>query len=340
MSKYSEALALMQEEWAMSQGQYDQQFGGEQIEEGVYECRLQSAALRLSKANSNLMIGREHLITKGTMQGRVIYDQLMMTSARNMVYVRHWIEMMGYQAPTDPEEVEATVEAIVAERADVKVRVTKDGDYTNAEVVELLGVNSSPESDGEVTAEVTAEATAEATAEVEYTLQDLLEFCGEVGIDLTNVDLEDVEAVMNEIKAYAIPESSLKEGRADMLRAVGLGEAIAEDETTATAETEVVDPVIEKLVQFCIGQNIEYDPTDTKEIFIERIDAFTYPVAKLTPDEIALLKEVGLEKDIIEPPPVKKAPIAKKAPPIAKKAPAATATKKLPLGKKLPPKRK
>lgn len=341
MSKYSQALASMQEEWQLSQGQYDQQFGGAQIDEGVYECRLQGAKMRLSKANSNLMISREHLITKGELQGRVIYDQLMMTSARNMVYVRHWIEMMGYQAPTDPEEIEAVVEAIEGEAADVKVRVTKDGEYTNAEVIELLGVNSSPEAGTDTAAETTAETTAEASAEVEYTLQDLIEFCGEVGIDLTQVDLEDVEAVMGEIKQYAIPAGSMKAGRADMLRAVGLEEAIADDGTTEAAAEPEVDPLVDKLVQFCIGQNIEYEASDSKEILVERIDAFTYPQEKLTEDEIALLKEIGLEGDIVKPEPAKKA-LPKKAPVAAAAAKKAlpAAKKALPKGKKLPPKKK
>lgn len=356
MSKFTEALAAMSEEWAMSQGQYDQQFGGAQIDEGVYEARLQSAKIKLSKASGNLMIAREHLITKGDFAGRVIYDQLMMTSSRNLVYVRHWIEMMGYECPTDPTEIEMTVEAIANECPDVKIRVTKDGEYTNAEVIELLGTNSAPAAKAEPKATAKKEpepVTEESSTEVEYTLQDLIEFCGEVGIDLTKCDLEDVEAVMNEIRQYAIPTSSMQPGRKEMLLAVGLEDVIANDGEAAPAEEAAVeeaaveeDPTKDRLVQFCIGQGIDYDPSDSVEILVERIDAFTYPEEKLTDEEKALLVEVGLENDIVKPAP---APVAKKSLPAAKTAlPAKKAplvpNKKgaapVPTGRKLPPKKK
>ena len=367
MSKFQEALSQMSEEWNMSQGQYDQQFGGAQIDEGVYEARLQSAKMRLSKASGNLMIAREHLITKGELSGRVIYDQLMMTNSRNLVYVRHWIEMMGYECPSDPTEIEATVEAIANEAPDVKVRVSKDGEYTNAEVIELLGVNASTPATEESSADASAKEN-EAGAEPEYTLQDLIEFCGEVGIDLTKCDLEDPEAVMGEIKGYAIPTSSMQPGRKEMLLAVGLEDVIADDGSSAeeapveeTEETE--DTRKDALVQFCVGQGIDYDPNDSVEILVERIDAFTYPEEKLTAEEKALLIDVGLEKDIVKP-----APAAKKALPAAKKAATPVATKaaapikapakkaalppvksaaksvatpsQAPAGKKLPPKKK
>lgn len=333
MDKHKEALAQMAEEWNLSQGQYEQQFGGEQVEPGVYEARLQSSKIRVSKTSNKLMIAREFLITKGEMAGRVVYDNLMMTTARNMVYVRKWIEMMGYECPQDVTEISATVDAINADAADVKINVTSDQDYINAEVTALLGVSSGDSS------------SEKDTEEEQYTLSDLIEFCGAVGVDLTSVDLEDSSAVINELRTYAIPASTIPDGKRAMLTAIGLEDIIAEedqDETESKGSTEqeqTVDPNLDKLVQFCIGQGIDYEADDEVEHLIERIDQFSYPKEKLTEDEINLLKEVGLSSDIIETPPTekKKLPLAAKKTTIVKDS---SVKKPITTGKKLPPRKK
>jgi hypothetical protein len=323
--KYQETLAAMQEEWSMSQGQYNQQFGGQKIPEAVYEARLQNAKMSLSKSSGNLMISREHLITKGEHKGKVVYDYMTLGSAKNLVYIRRWFEMMNYQCPENPEEIEATVLAIASEAPDVKIRVTHDaGGYTNADVTELIGTNAS--SSGE---ESQGQSEQTQQSAKEYTVDDLKIFCTEKGMDISACG-DDGDAIMREIRLYTIEKNQLTDDQYTMLIELGLDSIVtlgaAEVSPVAPPVQPTEDPKITKLkefmVKFCIGQDIPYENDDNYEQLKERIDAFAYPIEKLTAEEVQLLKDIGLEEDIQKTVAPTPDPSVKKAVGVSKAAPA------------------
>lgn len=317
MSSYEEALKHMQEEWAMSQGQYEQQFGGEAVPPGLYIAKLQSAKIKVSKSSGKLMVSREHLLTEGEHTGKVIYDQLMLSTAKNLVYVRQWIDMMGYECPEDVTTLEPTVQAISDEHAFVKITIVDDGDFRNVTVTEVLGVGDETQEtpQTQTTRKPATTTQKQESGPKEYVLEDLINFCNAVGIELKGIDADDAEAVMNAIQEYVIPAESLTPEFKEMLIAIGLEGII--DTSVSNAEADQIE-LKNELVQFCIGQAIKFDNDDTVEQLTERIDAFEYPEDKLTDDEKALLVKIGLEGDIkkVETPPPPKRPVSiKKASP-------------------------
>lgn len=247
-SKYKERLAAMEESWNQSQGAYDQMFGGVDIPEGVYEARLQSARITESKSSGKLMIRREHLITEGEYKGMVAWDNMMLETPNGLVYVRRWIEMMGYECPSanEFENLEDIIEAIVNESPDVKVRLTRDGDFTNIAIVELLGTNEEEESEEgeeEYEEEETEEEDSDEEADEEEADEEeeedgeeeeedeeaeadedelnsrLKQFCSAQDIEFEDEDDNDV--LTERIDGFDYPEDTLTDEEKDLLIEIG-----------------------------------------------------------------------------------------------------------------------
>ncbi len=338
-SKYKERLAAMSGSWEQSQGAYDQMFGGVDIPEGVYQARLQGAKILESKSSQKLMIRREHLITEGEYKGMVAWDNMMLETPNGLVYVRRWIEMMGYQCPQagNFEEIEDVIEAILNESPDVKVRLTRDGDFTNIAVAELLGVSTEGEAEDAVEPEAEAPSSEDSDdVHLDKTCIEYKSFCESEGVDLADVNTAMAEAIFNEICEYTFEFDKLEESSIDFLQQIGLEEKIE----GMPEEAEEDDELKNSLVEFCVSQDIEHNDDDDAEMLKERLNGFDYPEDTLTKKEIDLLKEIGQEKNITKAAPKKapaKAASNKKAP--TKKGGASKAPAKKTAGKKAPAKK-
>lgn len=153
MSKYEEKLKQMQESWNQSEETAEEMFSD--IPEGVYVGVLQSAAVDES-SNGNLMIKREHLITQGNFEGRVVYDNLMLKNETTIAFVRRWLNTMGFECPEDIAEIPEILEELVIYDDLLQFKVSRSDDFTNVNVLEVI-------EQGEPISEDTAENDTEET---------------------------------------------------------------------------------------------------------------------------------------------------------------------------------
>lgn len=331
-SKFKERLGAMKGAWESSQGAYDQMFGGMKIPEGLYEARLQSAKLTESKKSGKLMIRREHLITAGKFKGMIAWDHMMLETPNGLVWVRRWIEMMGYQCPgTDDfeEQLEATIDAIVDEAPDVKIQIIHDGEFVNVSVNELLPPNPSKESKDGTTPGSASPATDSFQG---VTVESLSNFAVAQGIKIKGKEnAAELVAILSE---YEWDITKLNEVDADMLMAIGLSVTGVEAEPAVVEDARLKDA----LIAFCTAQDIPVEADDDIEMLKERMNGFEYPENTITEEEKALLTEIGQEANIVKSAPV--APPPKKAEPPKKAAPSKSAAPVQAPARKAPPKKK
>ena len=319
-SKYKERLSAMKGAWESSQGAYDQIFGGMKVPAGLYQARLQSAKLTESKTSGKLMIRREHLITEGQYKGMIAWDNMMLETPNGLVYVRRWIELMGYECPSVndfEEQLEATIEAIVDEAPDVKIQVIHDGDFVNVSVAELLGSNTAP----------AAKTSTETDSFQGVAQSTLLSFATAYGVEMTGK--ENAASLVSILSQYEWKKESLKPEEVDMLTAVGV-------EVIGVEAPEEDTELKNRLTSFCTAQDIKYEEDDDVDMLKERMNGFTYPEDTLTDDEKELLREIGQEGNIVKSSPPPPPPAQKKAAPPkkAEPTPAAPSTRKAPPKKK------
>jgi len=317
MGEYNEALEKMQGAYEASEKEYATTFGGEVVDEGVYTAQLQSATMKTS-SQGNLMIRRSHLILEGDWEGSVVRDNVMISEDR-LVYVRRWIEMIGFQCPVQLSELEGMVEDIVkaAPTVEIAVKHNISGDitYCNVYVNKLL--------DGEG-AEVPAQQDV---TEEAFDIGSYISLANTYSVEGVKEDSSEDE-VLTAFNEYGWSKDDLDPEEADLLLALGVEVEGAEAPEEAPAEeAPEVDPIVEKAQEFCIAQDIKYDQDDDLDILKERVSEYDYKEEELTKDEVSLLNDLGL-KDRIKKPAPKKKPAGKKTP--AKKS----------AGKKAPAKKK
>jgi len=121
-----------------SEQQYKEMFGASDIPEGVYVAKLQDCELTESNSGK-LRIKREHVIMEGEHKGVPVRDGLNLENEYGPVFCRRWLNMIGADVPENPEELE-TLLAEIKEAAPVcKIRVRHSGDYTNVDVISVVG---------------------------------------------------------------------------------------------------------------------------------------------------------------------------------------------------------
>lgn len=147
-SKWGARLSKMKSGWASSEQQYKEMFGASDLPEDTYVAKLQDCELSESNAG-NLRVKREHVIVEGDHKGVVVRDGLNLENEYGPVFCRRWLAMLGVDVPENPEELE-TLLAEVKEAAPVcKIRVRHSGDFTNVDVISVLGEDGEELSGGE-----------------------------------------------------------------------------------------------------------------------------------------------------------------------------------------------
>lgn len=137
-SKWGARLSKMKSGWSSSEQQYKEMFGAADIPEDVYVAKLQDCELTESNSGK-LRIKREHVIMEGEHKGVPVRDGLNLENEYGPVFCRRWLHMIGADVPENPEELE-TLLAEIKEAAPVcKIRVRHSGDYTNVDVISVVG---------------------------------------------------------------------------------------------------------------------------------------------------------------------------------------------------------
>lgn len=137
-SKWGARLSKMKSGWLSSEQQYKEMFGAADIPEDVYVAKLQDCELTES-SSGKLRIKREHVIMEGEHKGVPIRDGLNLENELGLVFCRRWLNMIGADVPENPEELE-TLLAEIKEAAPVcKIRVRHSGDFTNVDVISVVG---------------------------------------------------------------------------------------------------------------------------------------------------------------------------------------------------------
>ncbi len=145
---YKQRLKSMQENWGDSQKEFEDMFGGAQLPKAEYSFKLIKLDIRES-GNNNLYIERQQVVMDGEFEDTNIKDALMLGSPKNMVFVRRFVEQMGYDCPEELEELPDVLDAIVSEAPTYNGSLSYYNDRAQVRVIELLDGDGDGEEDGE-----------------------------------------------------------------------------------------------------------------------------------------------------------------------------------------------
>ncbi len=239
MAGIKDRLSGMSGQWNDSEKQYDSYFGGVKVDPGQYEARVQVCKIVESKSSGKLMIRREHVITEGEFTGMIVFDNMQLETPMGFAFVRRWIELMGYNAPADPADLEDLCAAITEDAALVKVQIKHSGDFVNVSVIEKLADGTAPASKEEKAAPAQKAAPAAETksktkekekAKVEEPAADdgladeLREFCK--AQDIATEDDDTVEVLGERIREFKWPAEEMTAEETALFEKAGLSDAI------------------------------------------------------------------------------------------------------------------
>lgn len=231
MDQFEQRLGQMQKAYEDSKAQQEALFGGVAVDPGVYEARLTKAVGKISK-KGHAMIQRTHVITStGDFEGIPVTDFMQVETDNGLAFIRRWIELCGKTAPAKAAGLKKVLEELTSEKPTVRIEVTRDGDYTNVSVIELVGAESASEAPAEeAPAEEQEVAPAEEAPaeEVDQNLAALKAFSTSQDIEVSDDD--DIEAVKEKISAFDYEAAKLTSEEIDLLNSNELGNLIKRPE--------------------------------------------------------------------------------------------------------------
>ena len=243
------------------------------IEAGEYVAELTKAELKTAQTSGNLMVSRSHIITEGNMQGKTIYDNLIIETPIGMAFLRKWFEAIQVEIPENIEDVEQTVSDINDNGYTAKINVRHSGDFTNVDILEYLEGGSATEEAEE--AEDTDEGSSDEVDLDEMDKDEMLEL-----IDDEDITIKGAKK-MTEKKLRKAIEKVMEE---------------AEEEDDAEEDSEDKE-LLERAEKFCIAQDLDYDEDDVNiDDMKDAISEEKYRKKDLDDDDIDLLNELGLKK--------------------------------------------
>lgn len=222
-----ERLKKMKKSYEESQNTYNQMFGGSMIPEGTYIAKLSSAKFKEAKSSGKLMIQRNHVILEGEYSGMVAFDNMQVETEWGFVFIRRWIEIMGYECP-DAEEMETFIDllnAITEESPVVKIEVKHSGTFVNVDVIERLETEESKESEEPEESEKEDSGTEE-----------LYSFCQSNGIEVDSEASED--ELIEAISEFEFEEKILTSEELKLLKDSGLQDCIKKPVTKRKKTTK------------------------------------------------------------------------------------------------------
>lgn len=300
-SKWAAKLKKGKSQWAKSEERYNEMFAGRDLPEDVYVAKLQEASFVDSKAqdgSETVSIKRSFAVIEGEHRGVVVSDRLNLFHETGAAFVRKWLRTMDVENVDDLEieDLEDVLAEFNSENPICKIRV-KQGDFTNVEVLSLVGEDEVEGSAGE--GEEGEEGTEDGDDEGEE-------------IDLDAMDEEALRALIadqeidpienlgfaSKLKYKKASETDLRDALTEYFTEGGSEEG---EESEAGEGTEGVedDELLEEAKLFCGTQDIALEDDDDLDTIKEKIEAESpYKEKDLDEDEKALLGKLGLESCI------------------------------------------
>ena len=304
---------------------------------GVYVGTLISAVVKES-SSGNLMIARKHLITEGDETGTTVSDNKMLENDLGFAFVIGWIELCGYEAPDNPEDIEGVLSAMVEEELSVKFLAKHSGNFINAQVQELLSTSDKFSSSGDDNGDDEGDEAYTADDINELNKPDLIELINdnklkfdpngkkipeirqgiidELGLEEKSeeVDEEEEEEItaeeingMKRQELVDLIEANDLDANYEEIKAIKtLRKTVIEELGLAEAKGEEADEEEAALRKFCDEQ--ELGEFKTKKEMIDEIAMFEWPEDAMDAETITLFEAVGLEHRI------KRAKVAEAAP--------------------------
>ena len=107
-----------------------QEGGFPEFDPGRYNVQLAKAEIKESKKGS-LMCQWTLNFIDGKYAGKSIMKFSMLESEQNLEFFARDILRLEWEFPDDPEQMEQTLEEIIAADLTVQIEIVKNGDYTN-----------------------------------------------------------------------------------------------------------------------------------------------------------------------------------------------------------------
>lgn len=250
-SQFASQLASLGKTWAGAKAKQDEMFGGQQLPAAQYTAQLVGCKLILTKQSQKLAVTRNFLIVDGEYEGKTISDMMGLNfNELSPVFLRRWIEQMGYAAPEDlAAELENVLQAIGKDANYVKIKVRLSGQYYNIDVLETWSSKdetgegeseAAPEGEGEAEADVGEAGASEGEggeADDPETLAALMLFGSSQDLgDVTISDEDTIDSIKEKLSDFTWKPEELAEGEGDLLESVGLGDLIVKPEPAAKAK--------------------------------------------------------------------------------------------------------
>jgi len=255
-------LKKVQELWNNSK---DQPPG---VAPGTYVVQLVNAEIRESASSGNLYVAREFVVTEGEYQGQQANDILSFASERSIHRLATWLELSGYEAPDNIEDIPDILAKMTADGPIYRAGVRRSGDFTNVNCTRLLGYASEePEGEDEVEA---VEAEEE---------EDVFE---------EETEDEDEDEDEEEEEDLDFEEDEDEEDEEE------------DEEEDIDFEEEEDDPQLAALLDFCEANDVEVPDGSDKDDIVEILSDFVWDAKDLTKAELKLLQEAGVPEDSFE----------------------------------------
>jgi len=130
MGKFDEKLGQYNDMWKKGKDQ-----GGD-VPEGQYMLQLSGATLKETQSG-NLGIVAKYLVVEGEFEGVEVSEFKNLTSGRGPYFISQWIELLGFTAPDDIEDLEDLLVEMTEAAPIASCTVKVKGEFTNIYVNEL-----------------------------------------------------------------------------------------------------------------------------------------------------------------------------------------------------------
>lgn len=267
------------------------------VPDGIYTMKLQKCELAEAQSSGNLMVKREHVVVDGEFTGTVTKDNLMLEGTENgPYYVSKFIELMGYEAPNDPKEIEETLLAIQTDAPCYIAEVKVNGEYRNVRIKELVetGDSQAVETPTPAAAPKPAPAKKGASKALPVAKKAVSDGVAE-GTEVTfiNEDVEMTGTIKRTAAEEGSPDQYIVESGEDLFQLERSDFTIA-DQNQDAVEAAAAGEDASELKAFAGAHGLEGITDDsTYDEAKEIITSYEYKKEELTTEEVTLLEGLG-----------------------------------------------
>lgn len=232
---FQKQLQAMRGNWKEGLERGKEMFGAEDLQDGVYEAKLMKCGLK--EVNAKMFVERQFALAgPGENAGIQVSDLMFIEHPVGIAYLNRWIEMNGYEAPSDPEQLPEFFEAIQGEHALCKLKTKRDDEgRIKLTVIQILSTNIGEEDiypkmndrgEGEAR-EKAADAEENDFRKTSSPIEDkalrsrIIAFCQSQGVEM-DPKKDSIDSLKEKITANSYPEETLDATEIELLTEIGL----------------------------------------------------------------------------------------------------------------------